>query len=121
MEQRNDQLNVKCQWVKVHFYPNKWISNRWLSRNGIWCLNYDNKEKLNDYTGVKSNGLYSICNKETTWYFENIENSLFPSRNQAAVIDFYKLNFPDVAITKKIMPLNNKDTVNILKFWVPCK
>lgn len=80
-----------------------------------------NKEKLNDYTGVKSNGLYSICNKETTWYFENIENSLFPKRNQAAVIDFYKLNFPDVAITKKIMPLNNKDTVYIIKFLVPCK
>ena len=49
-----------------------------------------NKEKLNGYAGEKSNGLYSICNKEITWCFENIENSLFPKRNQVVVIDFYK-------------------------------
>ncbi len=80
-----------------------------------------NKKKLNDYAGYKTNGLYSLCNKEITWYFENIENSLFPKRNQDAVVDFYRLNFNEVEITNNFIPLNNKDTVYVLKFKVPCK
>jgi hypothetical protein len=80
-----------------------------------------NKRKLNGYSGVKSNGLYSLCNKEVTWYFENIDNSLFPKRNQGAVINFYKSNFSEVEISKNILQINNKDTIYILKFLVQCK
>lgn len=82
-----------------------------------------NQKKLRQLNNQNYKGLYDIREKEISWYFVNYEKSLMSYTNgekrKEKVVDFYKSKFSKCYFDEKKIPLNNKDTICKLSFFVP--
>ena len=115
LKKQNDEFCAA--WIDVRGYP---ATDLPYSRENIYWLGWtagspSNKEKIENYTGEKGKGIYTIFNKDIIWYF----NSYYYGRFADYVIDFYKTNYDDLQFSEKVIFSHNSDTLRQLKFFIP--
>ena len=76
-----------------------------------------NKTKIEKYTGDRNSGIYSIYNKEISWYFTN--NIFYEIGYDKKVINFYLSNYENCIFNKYVHPITDRDTVYELVFYIP--
>lgn len=115
LKKQNDEFCAA--WIDVRGYA---ATDLPYSRKNIYWMGWtagspSNKEKIEEYTGQKDKGIYTIFNKDIIWYF----NKQYYDRFADYVIDFYKTNYDDLQFSEKVIFSHNSDTLRQLKFFIP--
>jgi hypothetical protein len=117
LKEQNDEFCAA--WIDVRAYE---ATDLPYSRENIYWLGWtagspSNKEKIEEYTGEKGKGIYTIFGKDIIWYF----NHYYHGRFGEYIMDFYQTNYPACRTEQNKIPINQSDTLYKLNIFIPEK